>query len=521
MDAAAPLDLAHAPLDIIINVLESMSLEERFTCALVCKVWAEAATAATRSIILSKRRGQKDLSCLQTWLEKHGDQLEVLQLEVLQLDVLDKCPCPALTALPCPQLQHLLLSVASGSINVSSSVWNGIAAATKLTSVSLKSIKTASQQEDIVSALTALPNLKQLTWRIISCGDGDCCRQLSDSLLLQSLTRLTALELGGVTAPALQHLGSLAKLQRLSIDGAHDWTAAGCPGLQELKALTYLGYVGDIPAGISQLTALQHLALDEASLEDVTRLQPLTGLTQLWLLDVQAHWQSLEARTLQLPGLRHLRLSCCVFLPMSILRECTQLQVLTISGVPFTGPGILVASTLLQHMALDGCSMINGCSIIIGDGDEDPGSWKPVFSGRLPHLTSLRLSRAFPEPRQTDIEDEVACCSSLQVLDLDTLHDSFASALARLSGLTGLHLGNANDQECSSLAQLTGLRELSVFNPTQVSAVGLRQLAALEQLTSLRFVRHLNTDKVGHVLHKQTSDRLLGESLAIINKVRE
>jgi len=62
----------------------------------------------------------------------------------------------------------------------------------------------------VVSALTALPDLTHLSWRDVQCSDE---QQLSDSLLLQKLTKLTELELQGVSAAALEHLSLLTKLQ--------------------------------------------------------------------------------------------------------------------------------------------------------------------------------------------------------------------------------------------------------------------------------------------------------------------
>jgi len=227
MDAAVPLlDPSRLPSHIITMMLQSMSLRDRFTCALVCKAWAQEATAATRSIIL--RDEVQDLSCLQHWLEKHGDQVEVLQLH--------ECRYSAkLTALPCQQLQDLLLS---GSLSLDGRVWSDLAAATKLTSVSLEMVQTASQQADVVSALTALPDLEQLTWSRVICGQQ---WGLTDSLLLQRLTKLTALNLGCVdAAEALEHLGLLTRLQNLSLAAECGWAAAACPGLLELKALTRL-----------------------------------------------------------------------------------------------------------------------------------------------------------------------------------------------------------------------------------------------------------------------------------------
>jgi len=141
------------------------------------------------------------------------------------------------------------------SVSIASRTWSDIASATKLTSISLSYVQTASQQADVVAALTALHNLEQLTWRRVHCSGK---KELSDSLLLQHLTQLTSVELRRVTAAGLQHLGFLTKLQHLSINVAEGWAAAGCPGLQELKALTSLQLNSsdsvDLPPSISQLS---------------------------------------------------------------------------------------------------------------------------------------------------------------------------------------------------------------------------------------------------------------------------
>jgi len=236
--AARPHGLAHAPFDVIVCVLKSMSLSDRFTCALVCKVWAQAATAATHSIILRDR--VEDLSCLQSWLEKHGDQVEVLQLH--------ECDGASLNALPCPELPDLVLH-SWDTLDIDSRVWGDLAAATKLTSITLRCVHTASEQADVVSALTALPDLQQLTWSNVQCS-GE--QRLSNSMMLQKMVQLTALQLQDVTAAALEHLGSLTKLQYLCVICAVDWAAAGYPGLQELTSLK-LHPVDNIPASVSQL----------------------------------------------------------------------------------------------------------------------------------------------------------------------------------------------------------------------------------------------------------------------------
>jgi len=506
---AVALDLSLAPMDIITVVLQYFCDKDRFTCALVCKACSNAAAAATRKIKVWQPTVQT-FNCLQQWLQNHGHHLVVLQLH--------ECGGLALTALPCAQLQDLMLhgDCQDGSnINVSSRVWGDIAAATKLTSLALQALQTASQQADVVSALTALQDLEQLTWHDVQCS-GE--RQLCDSLLLQHLTKLTALDIERVSAAAFIHVGSLTKLQYLSVSAAADWAAAGCPGLQELKALTRIKSgqrVEDIPASVSQLTALQELDVFTATPTALNRLQALTGLTHLhvrWLEGL-----SLAIPPLQLPGLQHLMLadwSNSGPMPMSFLASCTQLRVMTLWAIDLRGPGSLVASTMLQHLVLGGCGLSAADGVAGG-----PASWQQVFPGpgRLPHLTSLQLSCMRPDLQVVDIERVVACCSSLQALHLTTLQDSFVSALVQLSGLTRLKLHEAGDEQCGALAQLTGLQELTMDRPRKVSAAGLRQLAVLEQLTSLGFAWW--PGKVSLVLREHMSDTLSDYPTAIVNQV--
>jgi len=448
----------------------------------------------------------QDLSCLQSWLVKYGHQLEVLWLHV--------CRDPAvLTALPCLQLQDLLLSSAGSwdSLSLDSRVWSDIAAATKLTSVSLDMVQTASQQADVVSALTTLPDLEQLTWSSFRCGPE---WGLSNSKLLHKLTKLTALKLDHVrAAEALEHLGLLTRLQDLSLHVTGNWPAAGCPGLQELKALTRLELRVpiDIPPSVSQLTALHQLEVLRATPTALNKLSALTGLTRLcvaYLVDLLP-----VTPPLQLPGLQHLEVDDLLeedgAMPTSFLSCCTQLRVLKLSRSELSGPGSLVASSMLQHLELHDCRLSAA-----DDWAAEPVAWQDMFpgQGQLPHLTSLQLMTWDPYVQHADMECVVSCCSSLQVLQLQRLPDSVTSALSRLPGLTSLVLAEAKDQQCSSLAQLTGLRDLRVEYAYQVSAAGLRQLAALEQLTSLG-LHHLGWSSprlVNYdVLREHMSDRLV------------
>lgn len=148
------LDSSELPQDFIIAVMGTLELHERFNCALVCRAWAEAAAAATRSIV---KRCQKDLTNLQQWLKKYGNQLEALEL--------DGCDKAGLTALPCAELNKLLLHGAGDTrfLWLSSRAWRDLAAATKLTSVSLVQLHVVPASQ-AVSALAALPDLHRLTW---------------------------------------------------------------------------------------------------------------------------------------------------------------------------------------------------------------------------------------------------------------------------------------------------------------------------------------------------------------------
>jgi len=156
--------------------------------------------------------------------------------------------------------------------------------------------------------------------------------------------------------------------------------------------------------------------------------------------------------------------SSCLAEPAAAEGPCIREQcpgLLKLQGFDLQGPGSLVASTMLQHLELD------RCSIVAADGAVGPAGWQQVFPGpgQLPHLTSLQLLGEQTTQQQADIEGVVACCSNLKVLALDTLQDSCAPALAQLPGLTDLHLSKASDEECSALVQLTGMKQLLVLYP--------------------------------------------------------
>jgi len=201
-----------------------------------------------------------------------GQQLEVLQLHA--------CDGASLTALPCAQLQDLLLhgSLPRG-LSISSSVWADIAAATKLTSVSLKYMGTAPQQADVVSVLTALPDLQQLTWCNFQL-------QLSDSSLLELA--------GGVLGPV--PMSSLCKCTQLRVLMLRGFTLRG-PG--SLVASTMLQDM--------ELSCCRIIAADGAA-GPVSWQQVFPGPAQLpHLTSLQLSEESPE---LQETDIKHV-VSCC------------------------------------------------------------------------------------------------------------------------------------------------------------------------------------------------------------------
>jgi len=385
----------------------------------------------------------------------------------------------------------------------------------------------------VVSALTALPDLQQLTWREMGWGQEG---KLSDSRLLQQLTRLTSLELQCVAAEALQHLSSLTKLQHLRTQSLSKCPVVDYPGLRELQGLTSLVLQGlsdimwfrirqKLPACVSQLTALQQLEVTTATATELSALTALTALTKLVVAQFDPIQLSPGSTPSWLPALEHLNLGGSVYCPAlhaSYLASCTQLRQLSLSSFSLTGPGSLVASSMLQELYLRECN-ISSCQ----GRPADMSRWELLFPGpgRLPHLTSLVLQRMQLHLNLADMHRLVGCCSSLRELQLEFNYNVQETsiemtALLPLPHLTKLQLCSVADWQCSSLAQLTGLQELCVRYPSLLSTMGLRHLARLEQLTSLGFVFGFANDEVSGTLRTHLSDTLARCKHALVNKVR-
>jgi len=489
------LSLSSAPQDVILAVLATMELGDRFTCALVCRAWAKAAAAATRAVSIL---GGRDIRGLQQWLEKYGSQLQVFSLNKRQGPL-------QLTRLPCAQLQHLQLGGVYGpKFGVASRVWSDIAAATKLTSVTLEDLNTESTPAEVLSVLARLPDLKRLMLGRVVCAGGYCglLQRDEDSLMLRQLTQITHLDVHHVQPSALRDIVMLGQLCSLVVRFPHTpdslfpppwpWPSISCSEVPGLTALTHLELRGhqDIPPAISQMTALQLLQADKVSLTTLSHLSMLPALTRLRMGIAPGYTP--ESAPPQLPAMREIDFANFGEAPdclsMSFFDGCPELQKLELGGfylrLRADSPGSWVASSTLQHLDIYSCSIIAALGLA---GLLVP--WQQVFTapGHMGHLTCLQFACGVPTPPLSlaDGDCMVDCCSRLQVLT--AVSSEVVPALVRLPHLTHLGLTALDDSQCSSLVQLTGLQEFHVDMAADLTTAGLRQLAGLQQLTIIIF----------------------------------
>lgn len=167
---------------------------------------------------------------------------------------------------------------------------------------------------------------------------------------------------------------------------------------------------------------------------------------------------------------------------MSYLQHSTQLLQLQIEGLKLTGPGSLAACRNLQRLDLQYCK--------VDPGALDAFPWALVFPGpgQLPQLTSVHVTSADPPWEVADLEQLVACCSSLQTLRFlqkTTIPPSGKPAelqvLDNLSALRRDHENHhylplrVNRTALPLLGQLSATTECMVLFPEGLSA---RDLAA-------------------------------------------
>lgn len=149
---------------IIALILRRVGPRHRLcTCALVSKVWAEAAAEATDSINFCSHDANR-ASCLFQWIQKHGDGLNNISIDQ------DTCQ-EMLQHLPCRALKDLVLSRTMLRLELSPSTGHLLVlqTATSLSRLELNNVTVCGDPERLLG-LSALQNLQQLS--IDSSGDG-------------------------------------------------------------------------------------------------------------------------------------------------------------------------------------------------------------------------------------------------------------------------------------------------------------------------------------------------------------
>jgi len=289
------------PMSALTLTFEKLPLHQRagsVDCvARVCSRWAEAASAATRSIELDSA----DTDSLQLWLHNRG--ASVLEVQVNR-------STGVITTLPCPKLQCLVLKYCSVDLRPGSQLLQDLCSATALTRLCFYDV-TYEGEPGIAALLLALPNLQALLLLGPWGGHNIKVQDSTPRQQQQELPDSTASEVQHSHEPSqqlwstygdpldgyrcftdsgIQFVCKLTKLQLLELGSLQGVTAAGLAGLhilQELKCLALENLICGISLTavptLSQLTALTTLVLSWVYISDHCEFDPsiLAHMTQL------------------------------------------------------------------------------------------------------------------------------------------------------------------------------------------------------------------------------------------------
>lgn len=456
---------------------------------LVSKVWAAAVGAATTSINVHRCT---DVLGMQHWVSKYAPGL---QLEELHVQYTGKASLKRLSVLPYDEqlqlcsLRSLQLHRVPVQLGGSSSFSSSLAAATRLSSVSLRDITFhlstgAPQKGDpcILPALAALPDLKQLSLCNIKlhgkkqrAGKGGKVISTTVAVpvsvpdqFLQHLTLLTQLELstaaGGLSDAAVQDIGSLSKLQYLVLGAAgSQLSPAAISGLQNLQALTSL-QLSDVPFCIdledtpflSKLTALRSLVLAAPKRRfglHASVLAALTGLQRLGLINVILCGDDAASALL------------------SCLRGMSCLTELQLCGLDGLCPGYEGGEALppQQYTALTAHSTLQRLQLKRLNLPKD--AWEHIFAFDRPlQLTKLQLQDGAVTYIQV-----AESCPDLRQLDAEQVHCRPGDGIYRSAG------------SLYDLAHLPHLTSLSATVHVHEGILGVQYLTALKALRLTAF----------------------------------
>jgi len=268
------------PLSALTLIFEELYLNERAgtedCVARVCSSWAEAAAAATWSIVLDST----DTDSLQLWLHSRGDS--VLEIDLTQAS-------GVITTLPCPKLQDLVLFNSSVDLRPGSQLLQDLCSATALTRLCLCDV-TYQGEPDLAAVLLALPNLQSFS--LLSMGQEQYIKVQEPQQQQLLLHANSANEVQHSQAPSQQ----LWSAHGDPTDGYRCFTDSGMEFICKLTKLQYLelgSLQGVTAAGLACLVKLQELQglnledlTCDISLSDVPTFSQMTDLTKLSL-----HWE--------------------------------------------------------------------------------------------------------------------------------------------------------------------------------------------------------------------------------------
>lgn len=477
------------PEEIFSNVLSHVPQQQRLkTCAVVSSKFSTAATAATTKLEFLQSRSVRQRASLIKWLNSHESQVQSLTATFSQINPVSGGAMPPdlyLSQAPCRNLRELYLQHVN--LQQSSSLQPALPAITGLTSASFVSCswpgwQSASPPPWPQQFLAAQSQLQELKLH------GLAAKMFLPAAALPKLGHLVSLDLqyDTIADASLQQVSSLSALQRLSLTSTSTApTSDGLSSIGSLQKLTYLSLhapklavsTASMP-GISKLTALQHMHLQELQEVDPTALYDLAHLKILVLNKVP-----LAGGVAALLGL----------LPMLQELQHVELNRIDLRPLDPAGPATGQFSALLCSSSLQRLEL-NECRLPLS------GFWQCLFGTRLQTATVRHLrffnwkpsgaaaAAAWPRMDSADLQQLAACCPQLRELYVrDRLEPGVSlAALSTLPYLTKLTVSGISNSSAGDLAGLTGLRELYISGESNdISVQGMWQLTALKQLTYL------------------------------------
>ena len=480
---SAALQLPPLPHDVLVLILQHVSIKQRLTtCSLVSKQFRAAAEAATSRVGFHATSARR-MGRFMAWLHTHGTGLTHLDLKSAPSYRLPALPCVRLRSLVLSDMQVQLAPAVDSNSNAAASSASSVRLAVldscrDLTSLSVRQcvIQDSMEQLEGLSVLTGLQDLRLSTPRKFD-------MMLPGSLFLH-LQQLTWLQVNYAACAGLQHISCLTGLQYLSMRPAESTTASELAGVQHLPSITKL---------ILHCRHCMHIS---------PRSSPSQAQwTRLCVLVVNRCRSFDPAVLCQLAELRVLQLSNSHLSPegeggtSTLLAVLPSLSQLTSLWLPNTltacaGPAAYTAFKQLVGLVLKLCELPSGL-------------WQHLATSGH-HLSKLRnlwfnTIRRSAKLSSTDVASLVQCCPHVTQLCLEEacLPDADLSPL-QLLPLDYLLCTTPSKPSMHVLAQHSRLRKLCLYHPEGFD--GLDPLELVGQLSSpnLQGLKELEVRKQPH-----------------------